>query len=517
MSMRAFLWAALAAYALFGALACSFDDGANAANGCDERCARCHLGFCLAMREDGISGGGSGATSGASGVGGAVSGGSGGMSPNGGAGGAGAGGAGAGGAGAGGAGAGGAGAGGAGAGGAGAGGAGGSSGCAPGMSAGPESCNGIDDDCNGNIDEGTSVACYPANTDGCSAEADGTFDCSGLCTSGTQACVDGELGACEDAVTPADEACGGDEAADEDCDGEIDDGCVCEGDETQRCYSGPRFTAGIGECQAGRQACINGTFGACENEVTPVPETCANSTEDNNCNGRVDDVPNQGTYCFDFSEQGQCAFGRWACAGDELTCITNEAEEELDCDGLDEDCDGDVDETFVFPSDEQNCGMCGRRCDEGELCCDGMCRDIGSDLAHCGGCGDTCDASCCDGNCVTTNTVDYCLACNVQCEAGSGCCAEGCAPLDTVEHCGDCETQCEAGFGCCEEGCAPLDTVLHCGDCSTACLEGQTCTGGLCVPAVEEPCEAGGTFCPPGPCRFCVEGECQDNMGNVCQ
>jgi hypothetical protein len=507
MSARSWSYAALFAYALFGAIACSFDDDANAANGCDASCAVCHLGFCLSMRDDGISGGGMGATGGAAGAGG-MNGGVGGVSVSG-AGGAGTGGAGGGGAG---------GVGGGGVGGGGAGGVGGDpQGCAQGMSAGPETCNGVDDDCDDEVDEDTTVACYPDGESGCTANTDGTFTCSGLCTSGTQTCASGVLGACTGAVTPSTEACGGAEAADEDCDGTIDDGCACEGSETQRCYSGPRFTAGIGECVAGTQTCQEGAFGDCVGEVTPVAEACGNPDEDNNCNGRVDDVPNENTFCFDFSQEGECAFGIWWCAGDTLVCRTNEPEDtETSCDGLDEDCDGNIDETFDFSSDEDNCGQCGMGCGDGDLCCSGVCKDIDSDPAHCGGCNETCNLTCCDGDCVSTNTIDYCLACNVQCDPGQGCCETGCESLNTTDNCRECGETCETGYGCCAEGCAPLDTNLHCGNCETTCLDTQTCIEGDCVTVVELPCEAGGTYCPPGACMFCVANQCQDAMGNVC-
>jgi hypothetical protein len=517
MSARALLlWSVFAFGALQGALACSFDDDANAAHGCDPKtCASCYLEYCLVTREEAASGGA--ATSGSGGV----SGGSGGRGGSTGTGGAGAGGAGAGGAGAGGAGAGGAGAGGAGAGGAGSGGAGGGSGCpGVGMSVGPETCNALDDDCNGEIDDDIAIECFPASADGCAQGGDGSFVCEGLCTSGTRICEDGELSACAGAVTPVEEVCGGAEAADENCNGVIDDGCACEGNEEQRCYSGPRRTAGVGECEVGTQTCQDGAFGACEGEKTPEAETCGNPNADNNCNGVDDDVPNLGGGCFDLAQQGQCSFGVFRCQGARLVCVTTQPEEtETACDGLDEDCDGNVDETFVFGSDEGNCGACNVRCPAGDLCCDGMCRDVDLDPMHCGSCNEQCDSlSCCAGDCVPTNTADRCGGCDIMCDPDQGCCGnEGCTDLNTIAHCRSCEVSCTAEQGCCEEGCADLDTTAHCGSCEVSCLEGQECCDGKCVTPSEEPCGACGTACPPGPCMFCVEGECQDPMGNVCQ
>src|SRR5690606_22182455 len=92
---------------------------------------------------------------------------------------------------------------------------------------GPEVCdNGVDDDLNGSQDEGCPCApgtepraCYegPAGTGGV-----------GQCTMGTQTCTDSdEFGAwseCVGSVFPAEELC--DDRIDNDCDGEVDEGCI---------------------------------------------------------------------------------------------------------------------------------------------------------------------------------------------------------------------------------------------------------------------------------------------------
>lgn len=52
--------------------------------------------------------------------------------------------------------------------------------------------------------------------------------------------------------------------------------------------------------------------------------------------------------------------------------------------------------------DQNNCGVCGRRCPYGLLCCDGLCIDIRADPKHCGACynrcstGIRCDFGMCD-------------------------------------------------------------------------------------------------------------------------
>jgi hypothetical protein len=85
--------------------------------------------------------------------------------------------------------------------------------------AGQEVCNGLDDDCDGIVDEAEDGGplqeiCYP----GAPAELD--FGCE----QGMQICNEGAWGACEGAVTPAVEVCNG---LDDDCDGRVDEGCGC--------------------------------------------------------------------------------------------------------------------------------------------------------------------------------------------------------------------------------------------------------------------------------------------------
>ena len=388
-----------------------------------------------------------------------------------------------------------------------------------------ESCNAIDDDCDGTVDEETAVACYPAGTEGCVAAADGSFACVGSCNAGMQTCDGGVLSACTGAVTPLAEVCGGAEAADENCNGSVDDTCPCEGAETQRCYSGPMQTAGVGLCRAGMQACQAGVFGPCTGEIIPVPETCSNDGADDNCNGRRDDVPNRGNWCYDPSQLGPCAFGVIGCYGSGLVCYTQTAAStETACDSIDEDCDGDVDETFSLGSDENNCGACGTRCAAGDRCCGGMCRDIDGDEAHCGDCNAACGGStqCCGGDCVTTNTDAFCGACNVACNANQDCCGgTTCTSIDTTTHCGGCNIVCGAGQACCEARCVDLGTREHCSGCNMGCGMGSECCDGQCTSAGPGPGP------PPQVRRRCngidacrrvhvPASACRDGMGLEC-
>ncbi|MEZ4462727.1 MAG: SUMF1/EgtB/PvdO family nonheme iron enzyme [bacterium] len=204
--------------------------------------------------------------------------------------------------------------------------------CVGGQLASVEVCDGDDNDCDGVVDEG--CPCVTGQTRGCGIE-------EGECELGTQACVDGEWGECMGAIGPSNEVCDG---ADNDCDGIRDNNAIGVGDGCT--------TAGLGRCSQGVQVCQGASL-VCQAVNGPLAETC--NGVDDNCNGDIDE--NVTRTC-----SSACGPGIQTCVAAMFgECVATTPPVEV-CDGVDNDCDLAVDESFPemsTPCETGLLGICG--------------------------------------------------------------------------------------------------------------------------------------------------------------
>ena len=129
----------------------------------------------------------------------------------------------------------------------------------------------------------------------------------------------------------------------------------CEPGTMEPCYTGPTGTQDVGACKGGNRTCgMDGTWGGCSGEVTPLPETC-NSSEDEDCDGQANEegdgcvcVPGSLGSCYTGPDGtldiGICKSGMGTCDPDGLgygMCMGQVTPSSESCLAAeDEDCDG---------------------------------------------------------------------------------------------------------------------------------------------------------------------------------
>ena len=460
----------------------------------------------------------------------------------------------------------------------------------------PEVCNGLDDDCNGTVDDGlVGVPCVsggcpgttvcrkgswacdapPPATEVCDGKDndcnklvdDGvTRSCTSICGAGVERCAFSDDGNAAndwtgcDAPKPAPEICDG---KDNDCNGKVDDavpgvgasctaadGCagvrVCRGSAGMACDAPARqaeicdgkdndcngkiddgvFRSCSTACGVGRQLCQfvddgnpNNDWGACDARL-PATETCNGLDDD--CDGRIDNDLPPGRSCT----VGGC-LGKEVCKAGKWVCDAPLPGEET-CDGLDNNCDGQIDENLVR-SCRSACGTGQQSCkftDDGDPSNDwGPCSAKQPEAELCDGVDNDCNGIVDDGVPGAGVACDdpsgqTCGQGEMACVGGTMVCVG--ADLGSAEVCdckdNNCNGQVDEG-DLCPSGtsCVECGCRISCRGSEFACPKGYACTNGFCLPdkCVGISCPVG-SFCRAGACVNPCDGV-QCASGEVCQ
>lgn len=463
-------------------------------------------------------------------------------------------------------------------------------------------CDGTDDNCNGVPNDGPPAVCYTDGTNTLPMGKDGVGVCHHgleacqtlpLCgTSGASSCIPGACpvgwpagkvcpnpnpptyGACQGLIAPSTEFCDG---LDNDCNACTDDNPQDTWLNTQCCVDKAGNQLPLGDCDptAAGTMCQRGTFQCYQpgGNCTPGAKTCRNAvakaTEvcngiDDDCNGVVDDVPGVGAPCT-----GPGIFTAGACTA-VMRCVTNGQPPQCvqvigptseKCNGLDDDCDGVIDNPPFVPNppdptigspcdvpmpplNNPPCKAGVWDCVAGKPQCDGA---VGPMPNQCNGISTDCTGNPnTNGNCPTGfqcyqgNCVAPCQAGEFPCPGGYACNMNTTACDVNGTHAGCCvpdacaQITCPLGYNCtldaqgnakCVDPCVgvscPPSYICKLGACVDGSCRTQGCPDGqICV---DDPTSSM-FVCQPDPCanvmcgsnQFCQAGVCVNSCAGPC-